>query len=461
MKRYLFVSAFLLIGLALSAQEKKWTLKECVNYAIENNLSVKQARFDAETAKQDVVDARGNFLPSVSASASHTYNFGSFIDQNGGRISIDSRGNSFSIGTGVTIFNGFRNTNLYKQSKLGLKSSQIQLDILTDNMSLNIANAYLNILLNKENLKIALEQIEVTQKQLNQAKAFVESGVRARSTILEVEAQLATDNERLVNARNSVDLALLNLAQLLQITHKGFDVEDVLLEVSSLAIAYNNSDDIYNVAETKRPEIKRANLDIENSDLSIEISKSAFLPSLSFSAGAGTSYQHSQGQRDVRPEVQINDPNDPSDDVLVFVPNGFGRQLEDNLGYNLGFSLSIPIFSRFKNKANVSKARINREKSELRLEEEKQTLRSNIEQAFADAKAALNQYLASESSVKLQQDALQNAQERYTLGVINSFDFEQIRNRLINAQASLINAKYNFVFKTKVLDFYMGKSLTN
>lgn len=461
MKSYLIVSVFMVMCLSISGQDKKWSLEECVNYAIENNLSIQQAKFDNETAGQNIIDARGNFLPTVSASASHNYNFGSFIDQNGGRISRDSRGNSFSMGTGVTVFNGFRNTNLYKQSKLGLKSSQIQLDILIDNMSLNIANAYLNILLNKENLKVAIEQIEVTQKQVNQARAFVDSGVRARSTILEAEAQLATDKERLVNAQNSVDLSLLNLAQLLQITHKGFDVEDILLEVSALAIAYNNTDDIYNVAETKRPEIKRANLDIDNSDLSIAISKSAFLPSLSFSAGLGTSYQHSQGQSDVRAEVQINDPTDPNDDVLAFVPNGFGQQLEDNLGYNLGFNLSIPIFSGFKNKVSVSKARINKEKSQLRLEEEKQTLRSNIEQAFADAKAALNQYLASESSVKLQQDALGNAEERYRLGVINSFDFEQIRNRLINAQASLINAKYNFVFKTKVLDFYMGKSITD
>lgn len=445
----------ILCAVSSFSQNKKWTLQECVDHALENNISIKQAHLDSEIAKENIVSSKGDFLPNLNGSASKSFNFGSFIDNNGGRISSDSRGNSFGLNTGVTLFDGFRNIYSYKQSKLGLESSKIQLEVLTSNISLNIANAYLNILLNKENLKITLDQMELTQKQLDQVKSLVEYEVKPKSDLFDVEAQLATDNERVVNAQNNLDLSLLSLSQLLQISHVGFDIQEVLLEVSSVALGYDNTEDIYTTAEASRPEIKKANLEIENSVLGIKIAKSTFMPSLSFGAGMGTSYQHRQGEEDLRPIIDPNDPNN-----IIFVENGFGTQLKNNLGYNVGFNLRIPIFNGFKTKANVSRSVIAKQKSELRLEQEKQTLRTNIEQAYADAKAALNQYVASEQSVNAQKEAFKNAQERYNLGVITAFDYEQIKNRLINAQSSLINAKYNFVFKTKVLDFYTGKPIS-
>ena len=202
----------LLIGITLSAQNKVWTLEECVNYAIENNLTVKQSVLDAKTAEENVNTARGNFLPNLTGNASQNYNLGSFIGQDGRRISRDSRGNSFGLNTGVMVFNGFQNTNFYKQSKLGLETSQLQLDILKDNISLNVVNAYLNILLNKEGLKIADEQINLSQSQANQMQELVDSGVRPRADVLESKAQLARDQERQISAQNSVDLSLLSLS---------------------------------------------------------------------------------------------------------------------------------------------------------------------------------------------------------------------------------------------------------
>ena len=441
----------LVISISVTAQTKKWTLQECVNHAIENNISVKQTSLDTDLAKEDILSAKGNFLPNVNASASQNFNFGSFIDQNGGRVSRDSRGNSFGLNTGVTIFNGFRNTTIYDQAKLGLESSKLQLDILKDDISLNVVNSYLNVLFNKESLKIATDQIKVSQNQVDQLQELVDAGVRAKADLFDVQANLASDQERVVTAKNSIDLSLLTLAQLLQISHKGFDVQDVNIDVSSVALLYNDTDEIFNRAVDNRPEIKKAQLDIEDSELGIKIAKSGYMPSLRASAGVGTSYQHSQGQKDQR---FIIDPNDPNN--VIAVPNGFGEQIEDNLGYNVGLSLSIPIFNGYQTKVAVNRAVINNKRVSFRKEQAEQDLRFKIERAYADAKATLNQYEASKTSVIAQEESFKNAQSSYDLGVMTSFEFDQVRNRMVNAQSALVNAKYNFLFKSKLLEFYYG-----
>lgn len=458
MNRNIVTTVLLTIFISISgfAQDKKWGLEECVNYALENNISIKQTALDTDLADQDLKSAKGNFLPNVNASASQDWNFGSFIGQDGNRVSIDSRGNSFGLNTGVTLFNGFRNTSIYKQAQLGIESSELQLSILKDNISVNVVNQYLNILLNKENLKVAEEQVAITEKQVIQVSELVDSGVRPRADLFEVEAQLASDRERLTNVENSLELAKLALTQLLQISNEGFDVEEIELSLPEVLVEHKSSNEIYDYALQNRPEIKKAELDIENSILAIDIAKSAYYPTLSFGAGLGTSYQHFQGQEDLRVVI---DPNDPTN--ISLVENGFWQQLEDNLGYNLGFRLDIPIFNRMQTKVSVDKAKINKERIAYSLDQAKQDLRSTIEQAYTDAKAAFKQFEASQVSLNAQKEAFKNAQESYNSGVMNSFEFEQVRNRLVNAEANLINAKYNFVFTTKVLDFYLGKPLTD
>ncbi|WP_417865732.1 TolC family protein [Xanthomarina gelatinilytica] len=458
MNRNIVTTVLLTIFISISgfAQDKKWGLEECVNYALENNISIKQTALDTDLADQDLISAKGNFLPNVNASASQDWNFGSFIGQDGNRVSIDSRGNSFGLNTGVTLFNGFRNTSIYKQAQLGIESSELQLSILKDNISVNVVNQYLNVLLNKENLKVAEEQVAITEKQVIQVSELVDSGVRPRADLFEVEAQLASDRERLTNVENSLELAKLALTQLLQISNEGFDVEEIELSLPEVLVEHKSSNEIYDYALQNRPEIKKAELDIENSILAIDIAKSAYYPTLSFGAGLGTSYQHFQGQEDLRVVI---DPNDPTN--ISLVENGFWQQLEDNLGYNLGFRLDIPIFNRMQTKVSVDKAKINKERIAYSLDQAKQDLRSTIEQAYTDAKAAFKQFEASQVSLNAQKEAFKNAQESYNSGVMNSFEFEQVRNRLVNAEANLINAKYNFVFTTKVLDFYLGKPLTD
>ena len=451
------LTVFVFIGfLSINAQTKKWSIYECIDYAIENNISINQQTLNAELAQEDINSAKGNFLPDLRGNASHSYNFGSSIGQNGVRISRDTRGSSFGLNTGITLFDGMRNVNNYEQAKLGLESSQLQKDIIQDDITINILTRYIDILAKKENLIIANEQVKITQQQIDQIQEFVNAGVRAKADLLDVKAQLASDTETVVNAESAVELALLSLTELLQISYKNFDIQDVDLDISSVSLLYDDADEIYEKALATRAEIKKAQLDIESSDLNIDLAKGAYYPTLSFGAGLGTSYQHSQGEEDLRPTIP--DSNDPSN--IVWVDNGFGQQLSDNLGYNFGFRLSVPIFNRMQTKSNVNKNIINQKRAENNLAQQEQDLYSTVVRAYNSARTSLNQYRASEASVEAQEEAFRNAQESFDLGVMTSFEFEQVRIRLLNAQAGFINAKYNFIFRTKALEYYTGVPIT-
>jgi len=435
--------------ITVSAQEKKWTLQECVDYAVDHNISIKQQELNNELFNEDIITAKGNFYPSLGASASQNFNFGSYIDNYGGRVSRDSRSNSFGINTGVTLYNGNRNKITLLQAQKSLEAAGFDLEENKNGIMLYVVNFYLNVLLNKESIKIAEDQIVISKSQLGKAKELVDAGELPRANLLEAEATLANNEQQLTTAQNTLDLSLLSLAQLLQVSHKGFDIEDVVLNINSASLIYNDTDAIFNAALASLPEIKSAEIAVENSELSVERAKAAFLPSLSFGGGIGSSYQHNQGEKDVRAILDENNN-------VIYVPNGFGKQIEDNLGFNAGFSLNIPIFNRFQTKSNVARAQINQQKTELALLDRQIKLRETIEQAYADAKAALNQFVSAEKSLKAQQESFKNAQASYNSGVMTSFDFDQVRNRLVNAQSSMTNAKYNFVFRTKLLEYYLG-----
>jgi outer membrane protein len=446
-----FVSVLALLFLInVHAQKKIWSLQECINYALDNNISIKQQELNNQLVEENITTAEGNFYPSLNASASQNFNFGSFIDINGGRVSKDSRSNNFSLSTSVTVFNGFRNKYNLLQAKKQLQAAGFDLQENKNNIMLYVVNSYLNVLLAKENIIIAQDQVDISKNQVEKAKDLVAAGSSAKAALLEAEASKASNDEKLTNAKNSLDLALLSLSQLLQVSNKGFDVEDVKLNIDSASLLYNDTDAIFNKAQTILPEIKSAELGVENAATSLKIAKSWQYPSLSFGAGVGTGYQHYQGSKDVRTII------DPNTNLPVIVPNGFGQQLSDNLGYNFGFSLNIPIFNGFQTKVGINKAKINQDKANLQLLDKKLKLRESIERAYADAKASLNQYIAAKKSLDAQNESFKNAQESYNSGVMNFFDFDQVRNRLVSAKSSMINAKYNYVFRTKLLEYYYG-----
>ncbi len=423
------------------SQEKKWTLKECVDYALENNITIKQGENTLLSNEQDIIAAKGNFLPSVSGSLGERLSIGSGFDQVTNQRINNQTTHSFSYNLGVNqnVFNGFRTLNLYKQSQLNLEINKLELARIKDDISLNVVNAYLNVLFNIENLETAKAQYEFSKKQLDQVKSLVDAGVQPRANIYDSEATLSTDEQNVTIAENNYTLSLLSLSQLLQVPFQGFDVEVIEIGSPSEELLYSNVDPVLDYAMANRNEIKVAEKNIENAELSTEISKSGYYPSVGFSYGFGSVWSESK--------------ND-------FQKEAFFRELDVNKGHTFNLSVSIPIFSRFQNKTAVAKSLIQENNSKLNLDQAKLNLESNVQRAFTDAQAAFKAFLAAKKSLESQELAFENSQERYNIGAMNAFDLEQTRIRLVNAQASLINAKYDFVFKTKVLDFYLGKPLT-
>lgn len=440
----------LLFVITTNAQDKKWSLIECIDYAIEHNISIKQQELTNEMLEVDITAAKGNFLPNLSGSASQNFNFGSYIDasNSGVRVSRNSNSNGFGINSGAVIYNGKRNKNLLLQAQKNLETAGFDLEENTNGIMLYVINAYLNAVLNKEGLIIAQDQVLIGQQQVQKANDLVDAGEQPKNTLLEAEATLATNEQQLTSAQNTLDLSLLSLAQLLQISHKGFDVEDVDLDINSASLIYNNTDDIYNTAVSSLPEIKSAELNVENAAIGVDIAKSGMIPSLTAGAGVSTNYYHVMGEKD---EIITSTGR---------ISNGFFKQLQDNIGYSVGISLNIPIFDRYQTKSSIARAEINKKRAELQLLDKKIKLRESIEKAYADAKASLNQFVSAEKSLSAQQESFKNAQESYNAGVMTSFDFNQVRNRLVNAQSSMVNAKYNFVFRTKLLEYYLGIPIT-
>ncbi|MBT8272560.1 MAG: TolC family protein [Bacteroidia bacterium] len=436
MKNYL-VLITLLVSVSVFSQ-KKWTLQECVTHALENNITVKQGENTLLSIDQDVIAAKGNFYPNLSANVNQGLSIGN-VELFQGEFA-DRTANTTRIGLNVnqTIFNGFRNTSVYKQSKINRQANELELNRIRDDISLNVANAYLNILFNLENLEIAEAQYNFSVQNLEQVKGLVDAGVQPRANIFDAEATLANDEQSLTIADNNYRLSILSLSQLLQVPYEGFDVEVIEVDTPSEALLYDDVAPILNYAMENRNEIKAAEKNIESSQLGTEISKSGFYPTVTFGYGFGSNVFFSN---------------------LVNDEDAFFEQLNNQKSHSFNVNVSIPIFSRFFNKTNVAKSLIFEENSKLNLEQAKLNLESVIQRAFTDAQAAFKTYLAAQKSLAAQELAFDNSQERYNIGAMNAFDLEQARFRLINAQSSLVNAKYDFVFKTKVLDFYQGKQI--
>jgi outer membrane protein len=435
--------------------QKKWTLKECVDHAIENNITVQQSLLNLELAKLNVKNTKGNFLPNLNTSASQGFNFGSFLGIDGSRISRDTRGNTFSANSSTTLFNGFRNLNTYKQAKLGVDRSQLNLEKIQNDISLFVVNGYLNVLFAKENLNVAKTQAAISKTQVEAATQRYEAGITAKGDLLNAKSTAASDQQNVVSQENVLSIALLNLAQSLQIPPKGFDILNIEIDNPSGVLLFNNSEIVYQKALSTQPQIKNAKLGIINAEYNIEIAKSFLKPSINFSFGVNTSYQHLQGRKD---EITIKNPVTGISDTI---PNGFFKQFSDKLGHNFSLNISIPIFNRTQSKTNIARQFINKELSQVNLDNEKLQLQQSIEQAFVDSKAAAKTFEASKVSLEAQREAFKNAQESYNLGTSTLFDFDLVRNRLVSAESALIRAKYDYVFKTKVLQFYAGELVLN
>jgi len=473
---FLFSFLFTLQAQDTDLAVKKWTLEDCVNYALENNIQVKQNENNIALAEVDKRDAIGNFIPSLNFNSTGAWNSGLTVDPaTGVLINQTSQTTTGGISSGVPIYRGFRNQNQLKRAELSILASKYQLDRIKDDVTLQVIDAYLQILFNKEAVNVAKPQVEITKEQLERTQQLVNAGTLPQGDLLDVQATLANDEQNLIITENNVNLSLINLAQLLQLeNYDDFDIADEeIATLPLLNLADYSVDEIYATALENRNEIKVARANIEIAEADIKLAKGALQPTLSGFFQWNSRYS----DRDIVIGSEL-DPNNPTriigqvettgDNVITsnFIPivgpaNPFFDQIDQNKGSALGLSLNIPILNGFSASNNVRRAKINYDQQKYQLEQEELTLERTIYQVYADAVGALKLYDATKRSLDAREVSFEYAQERFDVGVLNSFDFSQIKNQLVRANSDFLTAKYDFIFRVKLLEFYYGVPVEN
>lgn len=466
-----FYLGMLIFGQLALAQKQPMTLMECVAMALEKNITIKQSELRYQDAEINKSDAKGNFLPSVNAQASHSWNIG--LNQDITRGTLENQTTQFtSMGASVNmnIFNGFRNFNQLHRANLSLLASQYQLEDMKDDVQLMVANAYLQILFNIEILAVQKAQLEISQQDAERTQQMIEAGTMVKYDLLEIEATIAAQEQSVILAENNLRLSKINLAQMLLITdYENFDVVTMDIDAPMGQILFQKPKDIFEKALTHRNDIKLSIANISIAERDIDLAKGSLQPSLSAYYGYNTrvSYADRLIGNGAFSEVPIGFVSTTRDQVLrtvegtdVVGPIPFGTQFDRNAGHNIGLRINIPIFNGNSARNNVERSRVNLLRSQNQFEQDKLNLETTINQAFNDAQGAFKFYEAAEKTVLARKRAYEDAINRYKAGVMNTFDFSQIKQRYETAASDVVRAKFDYIFKIKVLEFYFGITIS-
>ena len=447
MKKFLlFIPVFLLLAATAGfSQAKEWPLEECIKYAIDNNIQIKQQVLQTMYQENTLAQSKLNLLPTLNGQASHNYSFGRVLDETSYEFrNQNSQSNNFYAGGSTNLFNGLQNYNTIRKNKNQLLASELDLQNIKDNISLNIALAYLQILLNNELVATTGNQLQITKQQIGKTKKMFEAGSVAKGNLLQIESQAAGEELQLINLLNQLDISYLTLTQMLELkTPEGFRIVTPEISIDTNTVITGKVEDIFAQAQGTRPEIKSAELNLLASEYDLKIAKGGRSPRLSLSHSFNTRYS----------DLAIK-PSAPLEDYA------FGEQLNDNINYGVGFSLSIPILNGWQVNKNIANSKINIENYRYTLEAQKKQLYKNIQQAYADAVAALKKFSASMKAVASMEESFRYTEQKFNVGMVTPVDYNAAKTQLLNAQSDMAQAKYEFIFKTKVLDFYKGLPLT-
>ena len=453
MKKSIFLFYFCFLSTCLMAQ-KQWTLQDCLSYAKDNNLTIKQAYLNLELSKENLLQSKMNLLPNLNGNISDNTNFGRNIDPVTNQITIDRvRNNSFGISSSMTLFNGFQNINTIRKNNYDYLASKYDAEKIANDISVNIITAYLQLLYSEDLVEVSQQKVSISELQVQRIAKMVEVGSLPKGDLLNTESQKAQEDLQLINAENQRDIALLNLRQLLDIpTHEPFEIIDPNLDPKQ-EYQLSDADNVYVLALQNLPDVKSAELKLKSSKRSLAISQAGRSPQLSMSASVGTIYSDANKRFSHIDSLAI--PVTP-----VYEEYPFRDQFNENVNQSISFSLSFPIFNRWQTNASISRAKIGVLQAQYSLQEAQNNLRKTIEQAQNDALSAQKKFLASKKSVEFQQESFQYIQEKYNLQLVNTYDYNNAKNTLFQAETDLIQSKYDYIFKTKMLDFYMGKPFT-
>jgi len=464
--------------LSLSAQERKvLTLQECIEIALKSNLNVQRSELNLKTAEINLMQANAQRYPTFNMNGSYGFNWGRSIDPNS-NLFVNQRINTAAVGASgrLPLLQGFQISNGIKQSKTDLLASDFDLQRAKNDISINVASFFLTVILNKELLENAKFQLESSKKQLEQTKKLVASGALPVSNELQLESQVATNEVTLINNQNNLDLSLLDLKQALLLP-PGVEVDVAAPEIDVLSTEVEGIDsyEVYKYALSSQPEIKAADARVKSAALALQAAKGSLYPSLSLNGNINTNYS------DAVDQIFIFDGGDPtirrdptnfetSDGTPVIkrteIPSGeiqdYGvmDQWDDNLRYSVSLGLFIPILNGFSNRAVMQQAKINVQQSELNAKDQRNILYQTVENAYRSTFAASRTYKASEKRVTALRETYRTVENQYNNGTANFTDYQVAANNLFQAQTDLSRARYDLIFRRKILDFYLGKPLT-
>lgn len=450
--------------------QETWTLERCIQHARQHNLDVQMGELQVQLEEEALKAAKGNYLPNLNGFASHNYNWGQRIDPFTNQFANTRvQSNSFGLSSDITLFGGFQNRNQVKGQQYTLEASRYDAEKIRNDISLAIASAYAEILFNQELVEISQLQIETTQQQLERTNVLVEVGSVALADKYQVEAQLAREQLNLVQAENARQVARLRLKQLLQFpADMEMQLQHPQIDVTDSSAIQQLPGTIYEGAEGRMPEIKSAELNVYSAESQFALAKGERLPRLSLSGSIGTGYSGLRTEV-VSATLAGNEQIGLTEDgVPVFAPVfdpemakvPFDNQLTENFNQFVGLSLNVPIFNRFSTSTGIQRASVNRMMAENRMQARKNQLRQDVEQAYTAAKAAWRQYKSSGISVKALSKSFEYAEERFNVGAMNALDYTQAKTELMQAQAELAQARYDFLFRSAILDFYSGRPIS-
>lgn len=441
MYRIIFTLSFILASLAASAQQSGgWTLRQCIDYALENNITVKQQDVTRRQNEVQLSTAKNSRLPDLNASASQNWSFGRGLTSENTYSNRNTSSTSLSLGTTVPLFTGFRIPRTIELNKLNLEAATADLGKARDDISVQVAQAYVQILYNIELRDVAQRQIDIDSMQVERLREMYRTGKASGVEVAQQEATLAQSRLTLTQADNDYRISLLTLAQLLELpSPEGFTIvrPDIATLTVDEAATLPLPDEIFQEAIAFKPEVKAETLRLKGTEMSIKIAQSALWPTLSLSAGLGSNYYKTNG----------------------FDTESFGRQMRNNFSQYIGLSLNIPIFNRFETRNSIRSARLDRESQQLRLDDVKKTLYKEIQQAYYNAVAARAQYASSTEATASNKAAFDLMSAKYEYGKANITEFNESKNNWLKAESDLARAKYEYMYDTSLLDFYRGRPL--
>ncbi len=425
----------LLVSLDCLAQ-KQWTLRECAEYALSHNIGIQQKDLTRQQGEVRLSTAKNSRLPDLTGTIGETFSFGRGLTMDNTYTNRSTNSTQFSIGTSVPLFTGFRIPNTIKLNQLNLEAAIQDLEKAKNDVEMQVAKAYVQILYDMEIADVAWRQVGIDSMQVARLEAFFNNG---KASGAEVSQQKATHAQSILTATqadNNLQLAILTLTQLLELpTPEGFSV--VRPDVPFQALTLPNPETIFAEALTFKPEIRAEQLRLDASEKSIKIQEAARYPQLTLNGGLQTNYYKTSGMQQ----------------------DGFGTQLKNNFSQYIGLNLNIPIFNRFSTRNNIRNARLERENQLLKLDNAKKTLYKEIQQVYYNAVAAHAKYESSEAARQSSADAFRLAQAKYENGKANITEFNEAKNRFLKSESDLVQARYEYLYQTTLLDFYRGKEL--